>query len=141
MNSSIKTSISLALLICVAVFLSWTLHRSLGRQDDALNFTEFVRQVDDDNVKFVAIDGTTVKGEYRNKPNASFHTRIPANYPDLYKRMEEKKIAVEMKESNSAGWVGWLVNITPFILLIAFWLLFGVALYFAWSRRTRVRRG
>ena len=27
-----------------------------------------------------------------------------------------------MKESNGAGWVNWLVNVSPFILLIAFWL-------------------
>jgi cell division protease FtsH len=87
-----------------------------------LNFTEFMRQVDEGNVKSVAIDGTAVKGEYVNKPNASFHTLIPPNYPDIYKRMEEKKVSVEMKESNSAGWVGWLVNVSPFILLIAFWL-------------------
>jgi cell division protease FtsH len=101
----------------------WTvLHGNHGRQDDSLNFTEFMRQVDDGNIKSVAIDGTSVKGEYLNKSNASFHTLIPANYPDIYKRLEDKKVAVEMKESNSAGWVGWLVNVSPFILLIAFWL-------------------
>lgn len=116
----------------------WTILRG---PDDALNFTEFMRQVDDGNVKPVAIDGTAVKGEYMSKPNASFHTRIPANYPDIYKRLQEKKVAVEITESNSAGLVGWLVNVTPLILLIVFPLLFGVGLYAAWRGRTGVRRG
>ncbi len=122
MNSSIKTIIFWAVLICFAVLLWTVLHASHGKEDQALNFTEFMHQVNEGNVKSVAINGTDVKGEYTNKSNAVFHTLIPANYPQIYDQLRDKNVVIDMKESNGAGWVNWLVNVSPFILLIAFWL-------------------
>ena len=121
MNSSIKTIIFWAVLICFAVLLWTVLHAGHGKQDDALNFTEFMQKVNEGNVKSVEINGTDVKGKYNNK-DAVFHTLIPANYPSIYDKLSEKNVIIDIKESNGAGWVNWLVNVSPFILLIAFWL-------------------
>ena len=122
MNSSVKTIIFWAVLICFAVLLWTVLHASHSKEDQSLNFTEFMHQVNEGNVKSVAINGTDVKGEYTNKSNVVFHTLIPANYPSIYDQLREKNVVIDMKESNGAGWVNWLVNVSPFILLIAFWL-------------------
>ena len=121
MNSSIKTIIFWAVLICFAVLLWTVLHNNHGKPDDALNFTEFLHQVNEGNVKTVEINGTDVKGSFTNK-NADFHTLIPSNYPQIYDQLREKNVVIVMKETNGAGWVSWLVNVSPFILLIAFWL-------------------
>jgi len=121
-NSSIKTIIFWAVLICFAVLLWTVLHASHGKEDQALNFTQFMQKVNEGNVKSVAINGTEVKGEYTNSSNAVFHTLIPSNYPQIYDQLREKNVVIDMKETNGAGWVSWLVNVSPFILLIAFWL-------------------
>jgi cell division protease FtsH len=121
-NSSIKTIIFWAVLICFAVLLWTVLHASHTKEDQELNFTEFMHQVAEGNVKSVAINGTEVKGDYTNKGNVVFHTLIPANYPQIYDKLNEGHVVINMKESNGAGWVNWLVNVSPFILLIAFWL-------------------
>jgi cell division protease FtsH len=102
--------------------LLWTvLHGHQGKENQTLNFTEFMHQVNEGNVKQVAINGTEVKGDFANK-NATFTTLIPANYPQIYDQLREKNVTIEMKDSGGAGWVSWLVNVSPFILLIAFWL-------------------
>src|ERR1039457_3818135 len=102
-NSSIKTIIFWAVLICFAVLLWTVLHASHGKEEQALKLTEFMHQVNDGNVNTVAINGTEVKGEYTNK-NAIFHTLIPANYPSIYDQLREKNVVIDMKETNGAGW-------------------------------------
>jgi len=74
-NSSIKTIIFWAVLICFAVLLWTVLHGHPGKETATLNFTEFMHQVNEGNVKSVQINGTEVKGDFTNK-NASFQTLI-----------------------------------------------------------------
>ena len=78
MNSSIKTIIFWAVLICFAVLLWTVLHGHPSKENQTLNFTEFMHQVNEGNVKSVAINSTDVKGDFANK-NATFQTVIPAN--------------------------------------------------------------
>ena len=81
-----------------------------------------MHQVNEGNVKAVAINGTDVKGEYTNK-NAVFQTLISADYPQISTSFERRMWSSTFEgKSNGAGWVNWLVNVSPFILLIAFWL-------------------
>ncbi len=121
MNSNIKTAIFWVVLICIAVLL-WTVVRTGGhRAEKQITLTDFMNQVEAGKVKKVTISGTEVHGDYNNE-NAGFHTYIPANYPDVYKLLQEKNVDVDIKEASGGGWVSLLVNASPFILLIAFWL-------------------
>ena len=45
-------------------------------------------------VKSVTITGTEVHGVYQNE-NDGLHTMIPANYPDIYKLLEDKGVNVD----------------------------------------------
>ncbi|MGI8990382.1 MAG: ATP-dependent zinc metalloprotease FtsH [Bryobacteraceae bacterium] len=121
MNSNIKTIIFWAVLICVAVLLWTVVHSGKTPLNKDLTFTDFIKQVDDGNVKSVSITGNEVKGTFVNE-NATLHTMIPSNYPDIYKLLQDKKVGIEIKDTNSQPWVSALVNFSPFILLIAFWL-------------------
>ena len=51
----------------------------------------------------------------------SFRTSIP-NYPDLYNLLREKDVATEYKQADSGSWISLLVNASPFIVLLAFWI-------------------
>jgi cell division protease FtsH len=120
-NSGIKTAIFWVVLICVAVLL-WTVVRSGGRQKErTLSFTSFLQEVEAGKVKSVTISGNEVQGEYKNG-DMGLRTTIPTNYPDATTRMIEKGVDINVKDSSSSGWVSLLVNASPFILLLAFWI-------------------
>jgi cell division protease FtsH len=121
-NSGIKTAIFWVVLICVAVLL-WTVVRAGGRQKErTLSFTQFLQEVEAGKVKEVTISGNEVQGKYKNDDSMGLRTTIPLNYPDATTRMIEKGVDINVKEANSSNWVSLLVNASPFILLLAFWV-------------------
>jgi cell division protease FtsH len=120
MNSNVKTAIFWVVLIMVVV-LFWTVVRTGQRGADRnLTFTQFVHDVSDHKVKDVTIDGMQVHGSYTD--GAAFHTLIPANYPEIYKTLQDNNVAIVIKETNANNWVSLLINAIPFILLLAFWI-------------------
>jgi cell division protease FtsH len=120
-NSNIKTAIFWVVLICVAVLL-WTVVRTgKGPRQTAINFSQFLSDVDEGKVKQVTFRGTDVQGDYKDV-NAGFKTQVPINYPDIYKKLEDKKVVMVFEEANSGNWISLLVNASPFILLLAFWI-------------------
>ena len=58
------------------------------------------------------------------KDNAKFKSTIPANYPDLYKTLQDKNVNVIIKDSTGNSWVTWLVNGLPMILILGLWIFF-----------------
>jgi cell division protease FtsH len=108
-------------LICVAVLL-WTVVRTgKSRPERQINFSQFLVDVEANKIKQVTFNGTEVKGDYKDI-NEGFRTQSPLNYPDLYKVLQEKGVVMEFKEANSGNWISLLVNASPFILLLAFWI-------------------
>ncbi len=121
MNSNVKTAIFWVVLIMVVV-LFWTVVRTGQHRDDRqLTFTQFVNDVKANKVKDVTINGMEVHGAYKDD-NTRLHTLIPANYPDIYKLLQENGVNIDIKEANSGNWISILVNAVPFILLFAFWI-------------------
>ncbi|HWQ54962.1 MAG TPA: ATP-dependent zinc metalloprotease FtsH [Bryobacteraceae bacterium] len=121
MNSNIKTAILWVVLICVGVLL-WTVVRAGGhRSEKQITYTEFMRDVDAGKVKSVTITGNEVQGVYQGDQEG-LRTTLPPNYPEPIKRMEERGVAITAKAGDSNGWVSFLVNLSPFILLFAFWI-------------------
>jgi cell division protease FtsH len=47
---------------------------------------------------------------------------VPADYPELIPTLREKGVAITVKESSTSSWVTLLVNASPFLLLIGFWI-------------------
>src|SRR5258708_14711670 len=116
-----KTAIFWVVLICVAVLL-WTVVRTgKSRPQATINFSQFLSDVEEGKVKQVTFRGTDVQGDYKDV-NAGFKTQVPINYPDIYKKLEDKKVVMVFEEANSGNWISLLVNASPFILLLAFWI-------------------
>ena len=120
MNSNIKTAIFWVVLICVAVLLFAVVRTGQGRKEQPLTFTEFMDKVQQGQVKDVTISGNEVHGN--TTTNTGLHTLIPTNYPDVYKLLQEKNVNVEIKDTSSSNWISILLNASPFIVLIAFWI-------------------
>jgi cell division protease FtsH len=117
----VKTAIFWAVLICIAVLL-WTVVRQGGRQKERqLSFTQFLQEVEAGKIKEVTISGTDVQGTYKSE-DMGLRTTVPLNYPDIHTKMIEKGVDIKVKEANTSNWVSLLVNASPFILLLAFWV-------------------
>ena len=121
MNSNVKTVIFWVVLVCLAILLWAVVRQGHNKPDRALNFSEFLAAVDAGDVKAVNLNGSEVKGDYQNGRD-TFHTIVPSNYPKIFDMLTEKKVAMTFNDPSSSGWVSLLVQSSPFILLIGFWI-------------------
>ena len=122
MNSTVKTVV-FWLVIVLSAFLLWQVMKagSAGQKDKEVNFSQFLSDVDQGNVKEVTITGMEVRGKYRND-NSAFHTTAPANYPDIYKMLRDKGVTMNIRDITSGSWPLQLLGTwAPLILLAALW--------------------
>ena len=123
MNTAVR-NIIFWVVMAVFALLIWAVVRSnTGDHVRDLTFTEFINETVKDNVREVTITGTEVAGSLK-KDNAKFRTTIPANYPDLYKTLQEKNVNVIIKDNSGNNWMTWVVNALPMILLVGMWVFF-----------------
>ncbi|HEY1343295.1 MAG TPA: ATP-dependent zinc metalloprotease FtsH, partial [Bryobacteraceae bacterium] len=118
----IKTFIFWAVLICVAVLLFAVVKTGNGKKENPITLTEFVNKIQEGDVKDVQISGTDVHGSYVQNPNNGFRLQMPPNYPEIYKLLQEKKVSVDYKDASNGNWISILLNASPFIVLLAFWI-------------------
>jgi len=112
--------------VVMAVFalLIWAVVRSnTGERVREMTFTEFTNEVNKDNVRDVTIVGSDASGSLK-KDNAKFKTTIPANFPDLYKTLQEKNVNITIKDNSGGTWMTWVANGLPMILLLGLWIFF-----------------
>ena len=123
MNSTVKTVVFWLVIVLSGVLL-WQVVKagSSGTKEREINFSEFLSQVDQSNVTEVTMIGQEVRGKFKND-KAGFHTTVPANYPDMYKILQDKKVNITVKDPASGGWPSWLLNLAPFVLLGALWFI------------------
>jgi len=120
-NSNIKTAIFWVVLVCVAVLLFAVVRTGQGRKETELSFTDFLNKVQQGEIKEITVTGNEVHGTYANQ-NLGLHTIIPTNYPDVYKLLTDKGVQVNIKDTSSGTWISILLNASPFIVLLAFWI-------------------
>ena len=104
---AIRTVLFWLFIVALGIVLWWSVNKpaELGR---ALNLTEFLDQVDKNNVREVTIsvahETADVQGELR-EPAEKFHTTIPKELiPDLTRKLREK--SVPMSVAGSSGGIG-----------------------------------
>jgi cell division protease FtsH len=121
-NSTVKTVV-FWLGIVLSAFLLWQVMKagSAGQKDKEVNFSQFLTDVDQGNVKEVTITAQEVRGKYQND-NSSFHTTAPANYPDMIKMLRDKGVSMNIRDITSGSWPLQLLGTwAPLILLAALW--------------------
>ena len=121
MNSTVKT-VLFWLLIGVSALLLWEVVKGArdGQKDKDMNFSEFMTNVDQGRVHDITVDGMQVKGKLTD--NTGFHTTVPANYPDMIKKLQEKGVVMSFRDMNSGSLPLQLLGTwAPLILLGALW--------------------
>ena len=94
-----------------------------------LLYSEFVRQVESDNVlKVTVYDGERIEGELRNSITLedatihTFHTRTPGEISEALKgELLDRNVDVSAK-AEATGWGTLLFGLLPWLLFIAFWI-------------------
>jgi cell division protease FtsH len=120
-NSNIKTLIFWVVLICLAVLLFAVVKTGQGIKEEDISFTAFMDKVKAGEVKDVTIADRDAHGHYQN-PNFGFRTQLPLNYPTMIDLMRDKGVNITWKDTSTGGWLTILLNASPFIVLLAFWI-------------------
>ena len=121
MNSTVKTVI-FWLVIVLSAFLLWQVVKtgSSGQKEQAINFSQFLSDVDQGNVGEVTITAQEVRGKF--KDGRLFNTTAPVNYPDMIKTLRDKGVNINIHDVTNGSWPLQLLGTwAPLILLAALW--------------------
>ncbi len=114
-------------MLATAVLLWQVVKTGSPNREQELNFTRFLGEVEQGNISEVTIIGTTaapleIRGKFKGQNNAAFKTIAPTNYPDMFKVLREKGVTINVKEVSNSSLVSLLIQASPFLLLIGFWI-------------------
>jgi cell division protease FtsH len=123
-NSTFKTVILWVTLVAVAVVL-WRLIQGgpNSGKDQEIPYTEFMSQLNQNQVADVTIEGNLARGKLRN--GTTYHSVVPATNPALLKALDDHKDVTRTSFKDNPGWT-WpmaLVQFSPFILLGVLWFV------------------
>ena len=121
MNSTVKTVV-FWLVIVLSAFLLWQVVKqggAGGQKEQEINFSKFMSDVDQGGVKEVTVIGMEVRGKQND--GTTFHTTVPANYPDMIKTLRDKGVNITIRDVSNGSWPSWLLNLAPLIVLALLW--------------------
>ncbi|HWR36533.1 MAG TPA: ATP-dependent zinc metalloprotease FtsH [Clostridia bacterium] len=124
MNSTVKQVVFWLVIVLSGVLL-WQVVKAGGSgvKEKEINFSEYRSQVNQGKVQSVVVQGSEVRGTYRDE-KATFHTTVPPNnYPEMYKELSEKGVNITVRDNSTGGYGTWLLNLAPLILLGALWFI------------------
>jgi len=121
-NSTVKT-VLFWLLIGVSALLLWQVVKSAreGQKDTELKTSQFMGEVEQNNVQEFTVDGMEVRGKFKN--NSAFHTTVPATYftPEMLKSLDSKGVNYGFRDVNGGNWA-WMIQVIPIVLIGAVWI-------------------
>ncbi|MDH4222054.1 MAG: ATP-dependent zinc metalloprotease FtsH [candidate division Zixibacteria bacterium] len=120
------------MLIILSIYLFQNYNRS-SKKEIEVTYSEFLEQLDSNNVKSVILVEKDVEGEFISevkKPQGKvigsfkhFRLRLPFEDPSLLQKLEAKNVGIKA-EPPSFNWSGLLLGVLPYILLLGLlWFL------------------
>jgi len=121
MNSPFYKNLALWMVIGLIVIVLFNVFQSSQPSRDKLAFSDFLKRVEQGEVREVLIRGKSLTGKLAD--GNTFRT-FTADYPDLIKVLKDKgvKIAVEPEDSNP--WFAYVLQWVPMLLFIGVWVFF-----------------
>ena len=108
------------MITCLVFLWQFVVKGTGAGQEKNISLTQLLNDADQGKVAEVTVNGSEVTGHYRDDKN-QFHTTIPANYPDMYKTLRDHGVNITIKDQNSNAWLGFLIQLAPFALLLGLW--------------------
>ena len=125
MNSTVKQLLIWVLtLCCLLVGWRYVVTNMAPGHDKAISLTDLQNDADNNKISTLMVNGEDVTGTYKEPKdgNTTFHTTIPANYPDLYKDLRDHGVNVSIKDEKGNLWFSVLLNALPIIVLLALFM-------------------
>jgi len=121
-NSSAKT-IMFWVFILICLMLLWgVVERGANlNKEQEYSYSDLFDKVQNNQVLDATIQGDELRGHLKTSPKDQFHTTLPANYDDLLKALTAAKVNTTIKEPQNNVLIPLLINVGPFVLLIAVW--------------------
>jgi len=122
-NSNAKT-IMFWVLILICLMMLWAVVErgaNMGKEQE-YSYSDLFDKVQNNLVQDATIQGNELKGHLKGSKD-EFHTTLPTNYEDLLKTMLDPnhRVNFSIKPEQNNVLVPLLINVGPFVLLIAVW--------------------
>jgi cell division protease FtsH len=111
----------LGILFLVALVFNTFNDPAATGQDDKINYSTFLAEVENGNVRDLVIEGDTITGHLRS--GNKFYTVKPDDHPELIAKLTEKNVSFEVRDETTSIW-SYIFSFLPFLLLIAVWIFF-----------------
>jgi cell division protease FtsH len=120
-NSTVKTIIFWVFILACLVLLWQIVQKSTGMSHDReISFSQFMQDGQQGKISDVTIINSEVRGHYATDREA-FHTTVPANYPDMFKILQDNHVTITVKDTQGNSWLPILLNFAPIIVIAALW--------------------
>jgi len=121
-NSSAKTILFwVFIVICLALLWGVVERGANMSKEPEYAYSDLFDKVVNNQVLDATIQGDELRGHLKTSPKDQFHTTLPTNYEDLLKAMIAAKVNFSIKEPQNNFLIPLLINVGPFVLLIAVW--------------------
>ena len=107
-------------LLVTAVLLYNVFTRPQNTKETEINFSKFMEEVNNKNVKTAKIVDTDLTGEYVS--GGAFKTIVPTDYPALFDKLQGVDYKIE--HHTESPWLAALISWAPFLFIIGFWIFF-----------------
>src|SRR5437762_1589664 len=109
-------------LVVVGVAI-WNFSTKLaGQRDQQKTFTQFMQEVDQNQIASVEITGQDIVGV--TKQSEKFTTYAPTQFEGLANKLYEHNVSIKSKEASASSWSLILYSWAPVLLMIGFWIFF-----------------
>jgi cell division protease FtsH len=111
------------ILICLVLLWGVVQKGANMGKDQEISYSDLFDKVQNQQVLDAAIQGDELRGHLKSSPKDQFHTTLPGNDDDLLKAMLDPnhKVHFEVKPQGSNLPLQLLLNVGPFVLIIAIW--------------------
>jgi cell division protease FtsH len=110
------------LIVVVLAFFAQKLI-SPGEQQKDTSYSQFLTQVDNDDVKKVTLNTKNNRIDVEPKQGSKYETAYPDNTEqNLINQLRNADVNVEVKAKSGSGWLTALTYILPFVIFLLFWL-------------------
>ena len=109
------------IVICLMLLWGVVQKSAMNSKEVEYSYSDLYDKVTNSQILDATIQGDELHGHLKTSPKDQFTTTLPANYEDLLKAMIAAKVNFSIKEPQSNFLIPLLINVGPFVLLIAVW--------------------
>jgi cell division protease FtsH len=106
----------------ILIILLFSVFQNPGAVSDEITFSQFMNDVEANEIGEVTIEGNLVKGTYAT--GTAFKTVVTEHYKELVQVLREHNVNITVKDDTKNPWYSYLITWFPLILIVFFWVFF-----------------